>query len=255
MILLIEYIIYRLKAKNRHGIHSPFVYDFINKCLTTKIDKKFLYTRKKLFKKIKNNSTSIKTNDFGAGSKKLKSFRKISSIFNTSSSKGKFSILLFKISNFYKPNTILELGTSLGIGSFHLSNGNQTSKLTTIEACSNTAEIAIQNFEFTNTQNIKTIISTFENFFENEPQEIYDLIFIDGHHNGNALMAYLEKLKKYSHNDTIFILDDIRWSSSMKNAWQEIVKDEYFNLTIDLFRMGIIIPRKQQQKEHFVIKF
>ena len=29
----IEYIKYRLKARNRHGIHSPFVYELIDKCL------------------------------------------------------------------------------------------------------------------------------------------------------------------------------------------------------------------------------
>jgi hypothetical protein len=29
----IQYIQYRLKAKNRHGIHSPFVYELIDKCL------------------------------------------------------------------------------------------------------------------------------------------------------------------------------------------------------------------------------
>lgn len=30
---LIEFIKYRLKAKTRHGIHSPFVYAFIDNCL------------------------------------------------------------------------------------------------------------------------------------------------------------------------------------------------------------------------------
>lgn len=31
-----EYIKYRLKAKTRHGIHSPFVYAFIDNCLGSK---------------------------------------------------------------------------------------------------------------------------------------------------------------------------------------------------------------------------
>lgn len=33
---LIQYIRYKLKAKTRHGIHSPFVYAFIDNCLAKK---------------------------------------------------------------------------------------------------------------------------------------------------------------------------------------------------------------------------
>lgn len=32
------YIQYRLRAKTRHGIHSPFVYEFIDNCLGVKSD-------------------------------------------------------------------------------------------------------------------------------------------------------------------------------------------------------------------------
>ena len=56
------------------------------------------------------------------------------------------------------------------------------------------------------------------------------------------------------HNDTMIILDDIRWSSSMINAWKEITSSIDYHVSIDLFRMGIILPRKQQIKQHFVLK-
>ena len=36
---IISYIRYRRKAKTRHGIHSPFVYSFIDDCLRAKYDK------------------------------------------------------------------------------------------------------------------------------------------------------------------------------------------------------------------------
>lgn len=253
MNIVLHYIKYRLKAKGRHGVHSPFVYSFVNECLTTKVAKNFLFLRKKLFNNLKKNDLFIDVDDFGVGSKSLGKKRKISSIFATSSSRGKYSLLLYKLSNYYKPKNILELGTSLGIGSIHLSFGNQNSVITTIEACKNTLGYAETNFKFINEKNIYPILSTFDIYLDNYSGEKFDIVFIDGHHDGIALLNYLEKLKPHTHNDTLFILDDIRWSNSMFDAWITITKDPFYNVTIDLFRMGIISQRKQQEKEEFVI--
>jgi hypothetical protein len=41
----------------------------------------------------------------------------------------------------------------------------------------------------------------------------------------------------------------------MFDAWNKIKEDKNYNLTIDFFRMGIISPRPQQQKEDFVLKY
>jgi len=253
--LLIHYIIYRFKAKGRHGIHSPFIYSFINNCLITKIDKNFLIQRKLLFKRLKNNSEFIQVKDFGAGSKSLGEKRKISTIFSTSSSKGKFSLLLYRITKHYSPKNILELGTSLGVGSIHLSQGNNNANTTTIEACPATHAQAQENFKQFRFSNINSIQATFDDYLDSYSSEKFDLVFIDGHHDGNALIKYLEKLKPFTHNDTLFILDDIRWSESMFSAWKKIISDPYYNVSIDLFRMGIVTPRNQQKKEHFHLKF
>jgi predicted O-methyltransferase YrrM len=192
--------------------------------------------------------------DFGAGSKKLKKFRKISALFKTSSSKGKYADLLYRIADFYKPNTILEFGTSLGIGTLHLQKGNPKSKITTIEACNETRKKALEHFESFNLS-INSVHSTFQDFLNLHNLEKFDLIFVDGHHDGAALQSYIEQLEKISHNETIYILDDIRWSSSMYEAWKQLIKSEKFHVTIDLFRFGIIIPRKQQKKQHFVVRY
>lgn len=254
MNIFIEYINYRFKAKGRHGVHSPFVYSFLNECLSTKIDKNFKNSLKNIFKNLKNDHSIIEISDFGAGSKKLNNKRKISNIFSTSSSKGKYGRLLYKISKFYEPKNCLELGTSLGIGSIHLSLGNPTNSILTVEACENTYKQALKNISFLKLENVQLINSTFSEYISKLSNESFDLIFIDGHHDGNALLTYLKELKDYSHNDTIFILDDIRWSRSMLSAWNEIINLKEFNLTIDLFRMGIVMRRNQQGKEHFILK-
>ena len=254
MNILVEYINYRFKSKGRHGVHSPFVYSFLNECLSTKIDKNFKSSRINLFKKLKNNNSEIKISDFGVGSKKLGNIRSISKIFATSSSKGKYGDMLYKVANYYKPKEILELGTSLGIGTIHFSFGHPESFITTIDACKNTSNEALKNFISLDIKNITALQSTFKDYISTLSLEKFDLIFIDGHHDGKALIDYLETLNPFTHNDTIFIVDDIRWSISMFKAWNEIVQNEEFHLTLDLFRMGIVIKRNQQEKEHFILK-
>ena len=253
MNLVFEYIKYRWNAKGRHGTHSPFVYDFVDQCMKISLDKTFIQERKMLFDHLKTDRRTITIEDFGVGSKKLSNERSISQIFKTSSSKGKYGDLLYQLSAFYKPKRILEFGTSLGIGTIHFSKGNSDSKIVSIEACQATRNEALGNFSKLNCKNIESIHATFFSFLETYTGEKFDVVFIDGHHDGTALKNYLELLNPYTHNDTLFILDDIRWSNSMFEAWTELCASQDYHVTMDLFRMGIILKRTQQEKEHFVV--
>lgn len=254
MFLPLEYIKYRWNAKGRHGIHSPFVYDFVDVCLRLKVSKADTVELSSTFKKLASDRREIEIEDFGAGSKKLGNKRKIAQIFRMSSSKGTYGELLYRLSKHYQPERILELGTSLGIGSTYLSLGAPNSSITTVEACKNTRQIALEQFK--DRQNIESIHATFSDFISTLPKEKqFDLIFIDGHHDGVALMHYLDQLQDHSHDETLFILDDIRWSDSMTNAWEKIVSDSRFHLSMDLFRVGIVARRSHQEKEQFVIRY
>ena len=251
MNIVFEIIKYHWNAKGRHGIHSPFVYDLVDNCFTLKMNSIEKEQLKQFELQLKNNHTFIEIEDFGVGSKRLGKRRKISSIYKTSSSSGKYGKLLFQLSRHYNFNNILELGTSLGIGTYHLHLGNKRSNITSIEACKETWDCAENNLgKF---KNIQLIHSTFDHFLQKNSDKKFDFIFVDGHHDGEALLNYMQLLKSHSHNDTIFLLDDIRWSNSMFEAWNKIKNDNEYHLTIDLFRMGLVIPRSQQQKEHFTL--
>jgi predicted O-methyltransferase YrrM len=249
-----EYIKYIFKSKGRHGTHSPFIFKLVNECLSANIDKNFLNQRKKLFKKLKSEEKTINIEDFGVGSKILTNHRKIKDIFKIGSSKGKYGLLIYKLNQYYKFNHILELGTSLGVGTFHLSKSNKKCIITTVEGCTETFKIAKENLNEFDCKNVNLINETFNKFIKTYNHPVYDLIFIDGHHDGKALIEYIKLLKPYCHNDTFLILDDIRWSESMLEGWENIKKSDEYNVSIDFFRMGIILKRKQQEKEHFTLK-
>lgn len=248
-----EYIKYRWKGKRRHGVHSPFIFDLTDNCLQLNVSNDSKSTINQLISQIKTSNKEIAVEDFGAGSKKMSDKRRIRDILKTSSSKGKYGDLLYKLTQHYQPDKILEFGTSLGIGTIYMKLGNPLTDITTVEACTNTYHEATTHFRSVGIE-VNAFNTTFDDYLHNIPKdETFDLIFIDGHHDGKATINYLERLKSHYHNDTLIILDDIRWSDDMYEMWQKLVWSEDFHVTIDLFRMGIITPRVQQHKEHFTI--
>lgn len=202
---------------------------------------------------MKDNNKSIQITDHGVGSKRMGNTRTLSQLYKNSSSKGKFGKMLFQLMHHYKLQSALELGTSIGIGAVSMATGNKEADITTIEGCPNTRKEAIEIFEALDLSNIESLEGTFKDVIPTLPDKKYDLIFIDGHHDGNATLQYVEQLLPHAHDDTFFILDDIRWSPSMKSAWEQLKMDERFHVSIDLFRMGMILLRPQQEKEHFDI--
>jgi predicted O-methyltransferase YrrM len=252
--IVTEYIKYRWNAKKRHGIHSPFVYEFSDRCLAVALPQEMKEERSSILRDIKKSKDILTVTDLGAGSLKMKKTRSVKSILKHSSSKGKWGELLYKVCSYYQPKNILEFGTSLGIGTWHLHQGNTTGQLISIEGCPEThAAMRKWTSPFLNS-NVHLICSSFSTYLERIEPIKFDLIFIDGHHDGRALLSYMQELMAYSHDETLFILDDIRWSSSMHEAWLKLQDDENFHVSIDLFRMGILVKRSSQEKEHFILK-
>lgn len=252
MNIVFEYIKYWWKAKDRHGIHSPFAYDLSDKCLKSSIKEDFKRKRSELYSFLSAETKLIQRQDLGAGSKRHQSSAQLKAIFKSSSSKGKTADLLYRLTNYYRPKMVLELGANIGIGTIHLAAGNPESQVISVEGCPNTAAVARENIARIAVSNAEVITSDFSSFLRSN-KHIYDLIFIDGHHDGKALLQYLETFSPFIHDETIILVDDIRWSDSMFTAWKKLRTDEHFHLTIDLFRCGILMKRSHQQKEDFVV--
>ena len=255
MNIVFEFIKYQLIAKGRHGIHSPFVYKLVDEILNQKVPNSVKLQQNELFRNLKKTKTKINFQEFGAGSKKMDRQRIVSDVFRQSATRGKYAKLIYLLSKNFEHKEILELGTSLGVGTLHLHWGNPSAKITTLEACPNTFAFARKNLQsqcFPNGPiNIENTL--FKEFIETSKTN-YDLIFIDGHHNGTALLHYIEALDKNSNEQTIFIVDDIRWSKDMLMAWNQLIQNEKYQLSIDFFKMGILMKRPTQMKEHFTLK-
>ena len=250
------YLIFLYSSTNQHGIHSPFVYNLITKCFYDK-KKKEAYTLLKKYRAfLTNNQAYITITDFGAGSKVFKSNkRKIAAIAKNAGISSKKAKLLNRLIPYLKVNTVLELGTSLGMGSAAMAAGNNNINITTIEGCPETAAVASNAFKTFKFNTVKLYNDTFETALASLSSQKFDLIYIDGNHQKEATLQYFNQLLMHKHSKSIFIFDDIHWSAEMEEAWEMIKKHPEIHVTIDIFYWGFVFFRKEQAKEDFVIRF
>lgn len=251
-----SYIKYLIKSTNQHGIHSPFVYDLTTKCLYQKTISSKKNTLKLYRKNLLSNKETIEVTDFGAGSKIFKSnLRPIHKIAHYAGISSKSANLLCNISAYFNPKTVLEIGTSLGIGTAAIHVGNPTAKITTLEGCRNTAGIAQKQFGHFSFKNITIITGEFSETLPTLPfNNLLDMVYFDGNHQKEPTLDYFNHCLQFIHNESFFIFDDIHWSKDMENAWEEIKKHPKVKVTIDTFQWGIVFFRKEQEKEHFIIR-
>ncbi len=256
-----KFIRYYFTAQNGkgHGIHSPFVFDFVTNVLNDKKIYECYGAIEPLRKELLNNNRSIEVEDFGAGSAVTPTIkRKVSAIARSSLKNKKFAQLLFRIVKYYKPETIIELGTSFGITTCYLACANAHSKVHTLEGSPAIGEIAQRNFKNANLHNINFLQGNFEKSFPavlSKTKNI-DLVFVDGNHQKEATLAYFAECLKKSSSSSIFIFDDIHWSWGMEDAWKKIKEHPSVTLTIDLFFMGLVFLNPDfKVKQNFIIRF
>ncbi len=255
------YLKFLWHSKNEHAVHSPFVFQLLTKCFYDKKPKPEYAVLRKYRKSLLENEDSIEVTDFGAGSKVFTSNkRQISKIAKTAGISQKRAQLLFRITRYFQPDTILEMGTSLGLATSALALGSQTletkAKITTLEGCTETMAIAKNQFQLFNINNVDAVVTSFESYLNSlELQTLnFKLIYFDGNHSKKATLNYFELLLPTVYNETVWIFDDIHWSPEMEEAWESIKKHPKVTVTIDTFQWGLVFFRREQPKEHFIIR-
>ncbi|KQB43816.1 methyltransferase [Flavobacterium sp. L1I52] len=251
------YLKFLWHSKNEHAVHSPFVFSLITKCFYDKKSKPDYAILQQYRNALLENKNSIEVTDFGVGSKVFKSNkRKIAQIAKTAGISAKRAQLLFRISNYFQPENILELGTSLGLATSALALGNKNAQIITLEGCPNTAnqcQLQLQKFRI---NNVACVITEFSGYLTSHNPQLttHNLIYFDGNHSKEATLAYFDLLLPTITNDSVWIFDDIHWSAEMEEAWEAIKKHPKVSVTIDTFQWGLVFFRREQPKEHFIIR-
>lgn len=259
--LAFKYLHYLLTASNGkgHGVHSPFVFNFIRFVLNDENQYYAYDSIESLRKKLLSDEQLIQVLDLGAGSSNTSSNeRKLKDIARWTLKPAKYAQLLFRLINYYQPKNTLELGTSLGITTAYLAAANKSRGVYTLEGAPAIAAIAKQHFNQLYLTNIEQITGNFNDTLQPllKRLQTVEFVFVDGNHRKEPTLQYFTWLLPHLTDNTIIVFDDIHWSAEMEAAWKEIIQHPSVTCSIDLFFVGIVLFRKEfKEKQDFTIRF
>jgi tRNA/tmRNA/rRNA uracil-C5-methylase (TrmA/RlmC/RlmD family) len=162
--LITAYFKYLLRSGNEHSIHSPFLFDLYTKVIKDKSENNPDYSSLKLLRKeLLSSDEEINILDLGAGSRINKSnLREIKTIAKNAEKPEKFGKLFHRLIRHFQPDSLLELGTSLGLTTLYMAKAKPDSRIISFEGCPETAKVAERNFEKSGAKNIEIILGNID---------------------------------------------------------------------------------------------
>jgi predicted O-methyltransferase YrrM len=167
-------------------------------------------------------------------------------------------LLMYHLIRIFKPKTVIELGTNVGISSAYqaaaLSVNGPEGRVVTLEASLYRLRLAKRLHRTIGLENVSYVQGLFSETLGQTLNDLgtIDFAFIDGHHQYQPTLDYFEAICKHAQPYALFVLDDIRWSDGMLKAWSQIQKDKRLSLAVDLNSMGICVGGQESESEAYV---
>jgi predicted O-methyltransferase YrrM len=255
---LLAYLRFWLRSGNAHGLHSPFVFGLYTSVVQHTGPYKAYAAVEARRQQLLNSTASISVTDLGAGSHTgAGQQRRIADIARAAAKPRHLAQLLFRLVNYLRPATILELGTSLGLTTSYLAAADSRHRVVTFEGCPNVAAMARETFVTLGLGNIEVVEGNIDDTLAPTlaalPAPI-DFVFFDGNHRYEPTLRYFELCLAHRAEESVFVFDDIHWSAEMERAWEAIKAHPEVMLTVDLFYIGLVFFRKNQPKQHFWLR-
>ena len=247
-----SFITYWLDAVDDHSIHSPFFFELF-KVINDKTELWGASEIEAVRSKLLSNPFPIEVSGLGSKPRPASGKEKLSEIAAKSLAPPELAQLYARIIKHYKAETIIELGTSLGITTLYLALRNEA-HVVTLEGNKAVADIAMTNFEFFDKKNITVINGNIDHTLKEAMFNMrrVDFALIDANHLYEPTVRYFDLVSKRVKEKSVVIIDDIHRSPEMAKAWEEIRKHELVYGSIDLFRCGILFFEPSLGKQHFV---
>jgi predicted O-methyltransferase YrrM len=256
---LLAYLRFWLRSGNAHGLHSPFVFGLYTSAVRHTGEYPAYERVEVRREQLLASEQAIEVTDFGAGSRtgQVGRTRRLRDIARTAAKPPRLAQLLFRLVNYFRPATIVELGTSLGLTTSYLALADSRSRVVTFEGCPNTAAVARETLAELRLHNVEVVVGNLDDTFAPALAALgqpVDFAFFDGNHRYEPTLRYFEQCLAHRTDDSVFVFDDIHWSAEMEQAWEAIKTHPDVTVTVDLFFIGLVFFRRKQPRQHFWLR-
>lgn len=223
---LIAYLRFLKSSNNEHGVHSPFVYDFVTKCLY---------------------NPSIQTDSTQVNSDFNKLYFPKTSTLNAKKTK-----LLEQIVHYFNPDWLLNFKPNNHLigGAFNSKKKGEIFKINDYLALKTNRDNLVQ----TGFNELSAIYEELSDTLFASEKKPFCLIFLNEDHLEQGLKEVLEVALDSFSTQSLLIIEGINQSKENEALWKEIKNLNQVRVTVDLFFWGIIFLRKGQAKQHFKIR-
>lgn len=240
---------HRLRCANSrgHGIHSPFLFEFITQVLPDSGQLEVFEKPERYRKDLLVDPTIFLRTDLGSGSQHPNQAVMVRSLAQRALQAPKGARLLHRVVKHYRPGPILELGTCFGVTTEYLASADPDQRVYTLEGDPFLAQKAAERFSQDGFGNIETIIGNFDEKLSEVLLKLKSvgLVWLDGNHRKEPTLRYFEHLLPYVAETSILVFDDIYWSAGMQDAWRTIQQHPRVGATLDFFQFGIVFFRPE----------
>lgn len=245
----------RLRYRKGFGVHSPFVFSLITKVIEEKCQYYRFFDIEVMRKKLLFNNTNVIYHD-KQNQGKLKS-RSVSQIVRREAIKPKHGKLLFRLANYFKSESILQIGSGAGLSTLYLTSYSHNLKCIVLENMAELADIARMATDGEAINKIDIRVGEYRKTLPKAIEEMgnLDLVFFNTQYEQQDNQWLFYECMKHADNETIFVFNGIKDNRKMRELWGEIKSSPNVTVTLDLYSIGIVLFNKKLYKRDYKVFF
>ena len=258
-----SYVRYLFRSGNTmgYGIHSPHLFN-IARVIVPETAKYYCYSRIEQERNtLLRRRDEVEVVDFGTGGQGKGGNgvgkRIVGDMARKSLKSRAEAQLLFRLVNFEQAEMIVELGTCLGLTTAYLAAPRPESEVWTFEGSEALLEIARGVWKRLGMSNIRAVSGNIDETLAataEKWEKTVDFAFIDANHSYEATVRYFDLLAAHAGEKSVFVVDDIRWSKEMWQAWETIGERDAVTARMDLGTMGLVFFDNYLPKQVFTLR-
>ncbi len=223
----------RLRQAWGFGVHSPFAFRLITKVIREK-------ARYYAYDDIETIERSEVESVLSYRQKRLRKLLPVS--------RGR---LIFRLTNFFQPAEVLEIGTAWGISSLYLRMASRSAHLTVVEPNAELLDFARQLFDRVG-ETARFVGEDCKEYIATYCRERKEGLFLFVNRlDEDDYQQVAQLLDSALDGESLLVIEGIRSNQAAKTWWAQLVADERVRVTIDLKHMGIVCCQAKLNKQNY----